>query len=53
MPHQNSKKKKEKLTKNEDSLRSLWEDFKHDNICIMGRPEEKKESKEMKTYLKK
>ena len=31
---------KEKIMKrNEDSLRDLWDDIKHTNICIIGVPE--------------
>ena len=28
-----------KKKKNEDSLRDLWDDIKHTNICIIGVPE--------------
>ena len=35
-PNQNSKKKKE--LKSEDSIRSLWDNFKFYNICIIGVP---------------
>ena len=34
-PNQNSKKKKS-IQINKDSVRILWDDFKHTNICIMG-----------------
>ena len=34
----------EKRTKrNEDSLRDLWDNIKHTNICIIGVPEEERE----------
>jgi len=36
---QNIKIKNEKKKKNEDSLRDLWDDIKHTNICIIGVPE--------------
>ena len=36
--NQKSKKKKESK-KNEDSVRSLWDNFKHSNIRIIGLPE--------------
>ena len=39
-PSQNSKKKK--IQKNEDSIRSLWDNFKHISLCIMGMPEEER-----------
>ena len=36
-----TEQKKEKRTKrNEDSLRDLWDNIKHMNICIIGVPEE-------------
>ena len=31
--------KEERIQKNEDSVRSLWDNFKHTNIHIMGVPE--------------
>ena len=37
----NQNKKKE--SKNEDSVSSLWDNFKHSNICLIGVPEEEKE----------
>ena len=37
-PNQTSKKRIE----SKDSIRSLWDNFKHTNICIMEVPEEKK-----------
>ena len=50
---QNSKKeKKEKEKGDEDSLRGLWVKIKHTNISIIQVPEEKRERKELKTYLK-
>ena len=39
--HQNNKKKK--IQKNEDSVRSLWDNFKRSNICIIRVPKEEKE----------
>ena len=52
--NQNNKKKKESKKKNEDSVRSLWDNFKHSNIHIMVVLEgEERESKKLKTYLKK
>ena len=37
--NQNSKKKT-RIQKNEDSVRSSWDNCKHYNICIIGVPEE-------------
>ena len=37
----NSEKKESK--KNEDSGRSLWDNFKHTNICMIEVPEEEEE----------
>ena len=42
-----------KKKKNEDSLRNLWDDIKHTNICIIGVPEgEERERKDLRKYLK-
>ena len=30
------------MKRNEDSLRDLWDNIKHTNICIIGVPEEEK-----------
>lgn len=40
-PNRNSKKEKESK-KSEDSLRELWDNIKHNNIHIIGVPEEKR-----------
>ena len=46
---QNIKIKNEK--KNEDSLRDLWDDIKHTNICIIGVPEgEEREKRPEKIF---
>ena len=37
----------------EERLRNLWDNFKSSNIQIIGVPEEKNESKKLKTYLNK
>ena len=50
-PSQNSKKKK--IQKNEDSIRSLWGNFKCINIHIMEVLEGEKIEQELKTYVKK
>ena len=41
----------EQQKKKEDNIRSLWDNFRHTNIRIMGLPEGEA-SKELKTYLK-
>ena len=40
--NQNSKKKK-RIQEHKDRLRSLWDNFKCTNICIIGVPEKEKE----------
>ena len=43
----------EKRTKrNEDSLRDLWDNIKHTNICIIGVQEQERERKDLRKYLK-
>ena len=46
---QNSEKKKD--PKNEDSINSLWGNFKRSNICITG--VQKRKNKKLELYLKK
>ena len=46
--NQKSKKKKES-PQNEDSVSTLWDNFKRSNICIIGR----RKSKKLEIYLKK
>ena len=39
---QRSKKKNKKpktIKNNENSLRNFWDDMKHNNVCIIGKPE--------------
>ena len=43
--------KEKRLKRNEDSLRDLWDNIKHTNICIIGVPEGKKR-KDLRKYLK-
>ena len=50
-PNQNSKKKEN--PKSEDSIRSLWDNFKCTNICIMGVPERDKREQGVEAYVKK
>ena len=35
--------KEKRMKRNEDSLRDLWDNIKHNNICIIGVPEEEEE----------
>ena len=42
---------KKRIFKSEDSLRDLWDNIKHINICITEVPKEK-ERKGQRTYLK-
>ena len=46
---QNKEKRKKR---NEDSLRDLWDNIKHTNIHVIGVPEEKRERKDPRKYLK-
>ena len=46
-------KKKKESGKNEDSISSLWDNFKRSNGHIIGLPEEKRQSKKLGIYLKK
>ena len=48
---QNKKKKKES-PQNEDSINSLWDNFKRSNICIIGVPEEEEKEQGIGIYLK-
>ena len=42
-----------RIQRNKDSLRDLWDNIKHINICIIGLPEEKKDKKkDLRKYLK-
>ena len=46
-------KKEKRMKRNEDSLRDFWDNIKCTNIHITGVPEEKREKKWQRTYLKK
>ena len=41
-----------RMKRNEDSLRDLWDNIKHTNICIIWVPEGE-ERKDLRKYLKK
>ena len=49
----NQNKKKKESKKNEDSISSLWDNFKRSNVHIIGVPEEERKSKKLVIYLKK
>ena len=40
------------MKRNEESLRDLWDNIKPTNIHIIGVPEEKRERKDLRKYLK-
>ena len=44
--------KEKRMKGNEDSLRDLWDNIKCNNIRIIGVPEEKRERKDPRKYLK-
>ena len=46
-------KKENRIQKSEDSISSLWDNFKRSNICIIGVPEVKRKSKKLEICLKK
>ena len=49
-----SEQDEKRIQKNENSVSSLWDNFKHSNILIIGMPGgEKKEQKKLEIYLKK
>ena len=45
-------KKEKRMKIKEDSLRDLWDNTEHNNIHITGVPEEKRERKDLRKYLK-
>ena len=44
--------KEERMKRNEDSLRDLWDNIKCTNDCIKGVPEEEGERKGQRKYLR-
>ena len=48
-----SEQGKKRIIKNEDSVSSLWDNFKQSNIRIMGVPEGEEKEQEIANYLKK
>ena len=51
--NQSEQQEEKRIPKNEDSISSLWDNFKCTNICIMGCWKEKRESKTLETYMEK
>lgn len=43
---------KKSISQNEDSLRNIWDNFKHANICIIGVLGKEKERNGQRIYLK-
>ena len=50
-PHKSEKQEEKRIQKSEDSVRSLWDNFNHTNIHIIGVPEENRESKKLETLF--
>ena len=44
--------KEKRMKRNEHNLRDLWDNIKRNNIHIIGVPEEKRERKDLRKYLK-
>ena len=51
--NQSEQQEEKRIQKNEDSVSSLWDNFKNFNIRIIGVPKEKRKSKKLEIYLKK
>ena len=50
----NQSEQEEKRTlRNEDRISSLWDNFKHSNICILGVPEEGQKEQEIRSLFEK
>ena len=45
-------KREKRLKTNGESLRELWDNIKHTNICMIGVPEEERERRGQKKYSK-
>ena len=43
---------KKRMKRNEDSLRDLWNNMKHNNIHIIGIQKDRREKKDPRKYLK-
>ena len=51
--NQSEQQEEKRIQKNEDSVRSLWDNFSRSNICIEGCQKEKRKSKKLEIYFKK
>ena len=51
--NQSEEQEEKRIQKNEDSVSSIWDNFKHSNICQLGCQKKKRKSKKLEIYLKK
>ena len=51
--NQSEEQEEKRIQKIEDSVSSLWDNFKHPNIQTMGCQKEKRKNKKLEIYLKK
>ena len=51
--YQQTKKKKKEEEEEWSILQDLWNSIKHENLCIIGVPEQGEERRKLKMYLKK
>ena len=49
---QSVRQEEKRIQKIKDTVRSLWDNFKHTNIHIIGVPEGEEKSKKLEIYLK-
>ena len=52
-PNQSEQQEIKRIQKNKDSISSLWDNFKHSNICIRGVPEGEKSEQEIGNLFEK
>ena len=50
---QSEHQEKQRIQKNEDSVRSFWDNFKHANVCIVKVPEEERDQEIRNLFEKK
>ena len=51
--NQSEQQEEKRIQKPEDTVRSLWENFKHSNICIIRVPEGEKKEQEIGNLFEK
>ena len=51
--NQSEQQEEKRIQKNEDSITSLWDNFRHSNIHIIGVPEGEEKEQKLEIYLKK